>query len=81
MLSFKAGIGPAQRCAAAASRVSDAPWDPVVAAPAARNVTVALAAGKAFTFGYTEHAELLRAAPAARRWSAARYWMSLGCSM
>jgi len=50
--------------AAAASRVSDAPWDPVVAAPAARNVTVALAAGKAFTFGYTEHAELLRAAGA-----------------
>ena len=56
--------------AAAASRVTDQPWDPVVAppaalaAPAARNVTVALAAGKAFTFGYTEHAELLRAAGA-----------------
>jgi cobyrinic acid a,c-diamide synthase len=50
--------------AAAASRVTDEPWDPVIAAPAARNVTVALAAGKAFTFGYTEHAELLRAAGA-----------------
>jgi cobyrinic acid a,c-diamide synthase len=50
--------------AVAASRVTDEPWDPVVATPAARNVTVALAAGKAFTFGYTEHAELLRAAGA-----------------
>lgn len=50
--------------AAAASRVTDEPWDPVVATRAARNVTVALAAGKAFTFGYTEHAELLRAAGA-----------------
>jgi cobyrinic acid a,c-diamide synthase len=50
--------------AAAASRVTDQPWDPAVAPPAARNVTVALAAGKAFTFGYTEHAELLRAAGA-----------------
>jgi cobyrinic acid a,c-diamide synthase len=50
--------------AAATSRVTDEPWDPVVATPAARNVTVALAAGKAFTFGYAEHAELLRAAGA-----------------
>src|SRR5712671_1829415 len=41
--------------ATAASRVTDEPWEPAVAAPAARNVTVALAAGKAFTFGYTEH--------------------------
>jgi cobyrinic acid a,c-diamide synthase len=50
--------------AVAASRVTDEPWDPAVAAPSAGNVTVALAAGKAFSFGYTEHAELLRAAGA-----------------
>jgi cobyrinic acid a,c-diamide synthase len=50
--------------AVASSRVTDEPWDPAVAEPAARNVTVALAAGKAFTFGYTEHGELLRAAGA-----------------
>jgi cobyrinic acid a,c-diamide synthase len=49
---------------AATSRVSDNPWDPAVAEPAAANVTVALAAGKAFSFGYTEHGELLRAAGA-----------------
>jgi cobyrinic acid a,c-diamide synthase len=50
--------------AAAASRVTAEAWDPVVAAPAATDVTVALAAGKAFSFGYTEHGELLRAAGA-----------------
>jgi cobyrinic acid a,c-diamide synthase len=50
--------------AAATSRVSDNPWHPAVAEPAAANVTVALAAGKAFSFGYTEHGELLRAAGA-----------------
>jgi len=50
--------------AAATSRVSGEPWDPAVAEPAAENVTVALAAGKAFSFGYTEHGELLRAAGA-----------------
>src|SRR6195256_4912265 len=50
--------------AVAASRVSDEPWDPAVAAPADVNVTVALAAGKAFSFGYAEHGELLRAAGA-----------------
>jgi cobyrinic acid a,c-diamide synthase len=50
--------------ATAASRVRDEPWDPAVAAPAAANVTVALAAGKAFSFGYPEHGELLRAAGA-----------------
>ena len=44
--------------------MTDEPWDPAVAAPAAENVTVALAAGKAFTFGYAEHAELLCAAGA-----------------
>jgi cobyrinic acid a,c-diamide synthase len=50
--------------AVAASRVTDKPWDPAVAAPAAGKVTVALAAGKAFSFGYAEHGELLRAAGA-----------------
>jgi cobyrinic acid a,c-diamide synthase len=50
--------------AAAASRVADEPWDPAFAEPAAENITVALAAGKAFSFGYTEHGELLRAAGA-----------------
>jgi cobyrinic acid a,c-diamide synthase len=50
--------------AAAASRVTDEPWDPAVAAPAAQHATVALAAGKAFSFGYAEHGELLRAAGA-----------------
>jgi cobyrinic acid a,c-diamide synthase len=50
--------------AVAASRVTDEPWDPAVAAPAGGNVTVALAAGKAFSFGYAEHGELLRAAGA-----------------
>jgi cobyrinic acid a,c-diamide synthase len=50
--------------AASASRVIDEPWDPAVTAPVGDNVTVALAAGKAFTFGYAEHAELLRAAGA-----------------
>jgi len=50
--------------AAAASRMTAEPWDPAVAAPTAADVTVALAAGKAFSFGYTEHGELLRAAGA-----------------
>ena len=49
--------------AVAASRVSDEPWEPAVAALSG-NVTVALAAGKAFSFGYAEHGELLRAAGA-----------------
>jgi cobyrinic acid a,c-diamide synthase len=50
--------------ALAASRVTSPPWDPAAAAPVANDVTVALAAGKAFSFGYTEHGELLRAAGA-----------------
>jgi cobyrinic acid a,c-diamide synthase len=50
--------------AAAASRVTAEPWDPAVVEPAAGHVTVALAAGKAFSFRYTEHGELLRAAGA-----------------
>lgn len=50
--------------ALAASRVTSPPWDPTATAPVARDVTVALAAGKAFSFGYTEHGELLEAAGA-----------------
>ena len=50
--------------AVAACRVTDEPWEPATATPVAGDVTVALAAGKAFSFGYTEHAELLRAAGA-----------------
>jgi cobyrinic acid a,c-diamide synthase len=52
--------------AVAGSRCADAPWDPVTAVgqtPGGRAV-VALAAGKAFSFGYAEHAELLKAAGA-----------------
>ncbi|MBV9319579.1 MAG: cobyrinate a,c-diamide synthase [Mycobacterium sp.] len=53
--------------AAAESQVADPPWDAnaAVGKPVAdRSVTVALAAGKAFSFGYVEQAELLRAAGA-----------------
>jgi cobyrinic acid a,c-diamide synthase len=52
--------------AAATSCAAGPPWD--AAAAVGERVggapTVALAAGKAFSFGYTEHAELLRAAGA-----------------
>ncbi|MCA2309806.1 cobyrinate a,c-diamide synthase [Mycobacterium intracellulare subsp. chimaera] len=42
------------------------PWDPAAAVgePARRRATVAVAAGKAFSFGYAEHPELLAAAGA-----------------
>ncbi|HVQ99129.1 MAG TPA: cobyrinate a,c-diamide synthase, partial [Mycobacterium sp.] len=53
--------------AAAGTRVTDPPWSPSAAVQDEaenRPVTVALAAGKAFTFGYAEHAELLGAAGA-----------------
>jgi cobyrinic acid a,c-diamide synthase len=59
--------------AAAASRVSADPWSPAVVepdlppslrSPVAAGVTVALAAGRAFSFGYAEHRELLTAAGA-----------------
>jgi cobyrinic acid a,c-diamide synthase len=51
----------------ARTRVSDPPWDPSAAIGTVERtpVTVALAGGKAFTFGYPEHAELVRAAGAA----------------
>jgi len=46
----------------AESRVTDPAWDPLamVAEPVTEHVTVALAGGKAFSFGYPEHAELVR---------------------
>jgi cobyrinic acid a,c-diamide synthase len=52
--------------AAAGCRCADAPWDPVAAVGEAPggHATVAMATGKAFSFGYAEHAELLRAAGA-----------------
>jgi cobyrinic acid a,c-diamide synthase len=37
------------------------PWSPAAVEPVGGGVVVALAAGKAFSFGYPEHAELLRA--------------------
>ncbi len=50
----------------AASTVTDAPWDPAegLDGTAIGRVTVAMAAGKAFTFGYAEHVEMLQAAGA-----------------
>jgi cobyrinic acid a,c-diamide synthase len=50
----------------AAARVTEPPWDPVrvVGKIPGRQPIVALASGKAFSFGYAEHAELLRAAGA-----------------
>jgi cobyrinic acid a,c-diamide synthase len=52
--------------AAAASAVVADPWEPTtgISASMAGPVTVAMAAGKAFTFGYAEHAEMLQAAGA-----------------
>jgi cobyrinic acid a,c-diamide synthase len=52
--------------AAAGCRCADPPWDPAVAVgeTPGGHATVAMAAGKAFSFGYAEHAELLRAAGA-----------------
>ncbi len=51
---------------AAASRVNDPPWDPVAAVgdTAGQRANIAMATGKAFSFGYAEHVELLRAAGA-----------------
>ncbi|MEN4479441.1 cobyrinate a,c-diamide synthase [Mycolicibacterium cosmeticum] len=49
--------------AAAGAGVTAASWSPATAEPV-RDVTVALAAGRAFSFGYAEHRELLVAAGA-----------------
>lgn len=48
------------------SRLTAAPWVPgdVIGPPADGRPVVAVAAGKAFSFGYAEHSELLRAAGA-----------------
>jgi cobyrinic acid a,c-diamide synthase len=52
--------------AAAGIRATAAPWDPAAAVgqTSGGHAVVAMAAGKAFSFGYAEHAELLRAAGA-----------------
>ena len=52
--------------AAAGCRCADPPWDPEMAVGETQGAraTVAMAAGKAFSFGYAEHAELLCAAGA-----------------
>ncbi len=51
--------------AIAASRTADPAWDPAAAGEATGGgAMVAMATGKAFSFGYAEHAELLRAAGA-----------------
>jgi cobyrinic acid a,c-diamide synthase len=52
--------------AAARGSATDPPWDPsaAVGAPQGDRVRIAMAAGKAFSFGYAEHAELLQAAGA-----------------
>ncbi|ORW34491.1 cobyrinic acid a,c-diamide synthase [Mycobacterium palustre] len=52
--------------AAAGCGCADAPWDPAAAVGQGRpgRAVVAMATGKAFSFGYAEHAELLRAAGA-----------------
>jgi cobyrinic acid a,c-diamide synthase len=50
--------------AAARGGYGDPPWDPAVATGEGARATVAMATGKAFSFGYAEHAELLRAAGA-----------------
>jgi cobyrinic acid a,c-diamide synthase len=51
---------------AADCRSADPPWDPAAAVgeTPGGHATVAMATGKAFSFGYAEHAELLRAAGA-----------------
>jgi cobyrinic acid a,c-diamide synthase len=50
--------------AAAGGGYGHPPWDPAVATGQGARATVAMATGKAFSFGYAEHAELLRAAGA-----------------
>ena len=60
--------------ALARSRVVDPAWDPstVGAEPVGERITVALAGGKSFSFGYPEHAELLRARRRRRETSSTR---------
>jgi cobyrinic acid a,c-diamide synthase len=49
---------------AARSNPQGESWDPAVAEPVTGQVVVAVAAGRAFSFGYPEHGELLAAAGA-----------------
>jgi cobyrinic acid a,c-diamide synthase len=58
-------VGVASVAAAAAANVTAEPWDPAAEVErTSATVTVAMAAGNAFTFGYAEHVELLAAAGA-----------------
>lgn len=50
--------------AVARSAVTAPAWDPAVSFATATPATIAVAAGRAFSFGYAEHVELLRAAGA-----------------
>jgi cobyrinic acid a,c-diamide synthase len=50
--------------ALARATVVDPPWDPLAATPVGGDATVAMASGKAFSFGYAEHREVLVAAGA-----------------
>ncbi|WP_431784102.1 cobyrinate a,c-diamide synthase [Streptomyces chumphonensis] len=50
--------------ARSAPPLPDTPWEPPVVRSPARRPVVAVAGGAAFTFAYTEHTELLRAAGA-----------------
>jgi cobyrinic acid a,c-diamide synthase len=50
--------------ALAASHVGDDPWDAAAVTAVGGSATIALASGKAFSFGYAEHRELLSAAGA-----------------
>lgn len=61
-----AHVDLAKVVAASGGHVTDEPWSPedVIAFRADDPVTVALAAGQAFTFSYAEHRDLLRAAGA-----------------
>ena len=52
------------RVAAAAHPLPAEPWDPTCPDPVPGHPVVAVAGGAAFTFGYAEHVELLRAAGA-----------------
>jgi cobyrinic acid a,c-diamide synthase len=61
-----AHVDLARVAAVAASTVVADPWDPATAINGITGspVTIAMATGRAFTFGYTEHVEMLRAAGA-----------------
>lgn len=65
LVSQHVDVDAVARCAGASVTADRwAPWEHWAAAPSGPRVTVALAAGRAFSFGYPEHAELLTAAGA-----------------